>query len=135
MAAGTVRRTIKNGGTIDQGGMGSVEHNAYSGSRKMLTVGPEFYPTTGQLANATAVTVPIGSIVGLYNNSSSVAWASLAFDTAPTAPTSFSNAIPLTPNSWTWINSGSNNMIMTSTATVGVYTIKDDATYQFVPVP
>jgi len=134
--AGTVKRTIKNGGTIDAGGMGAVEHNAYAGAKKVFHVGPEFFPATGQDASgASGLPVGFGAIVGLYNNANTVAWASLANDAAPAAPSSFSNAIPLKPNDWTWINSGENNVVRTSAATVGVYTIKDDSTYQQIPIP
>lgn len=133
--AGTVKRTLKNGGSIDQGSIDAIEHNAYAGAKKMLPVGPEFSPTTGQDASgAGGLNLAPGTIVGFYNNSASVGWVAFGA-TVPAAPSSFATGIPLPPNSWTWMNMGENKFVRTGTGSVGVYTIKDDSVYTSVAIP
>lgn len=136
-----VKRTPKNMANISQGDVTANTYNPRAGAQKTLTVGPQLMTPNGatqvigQDMSAAAVKVLPGTALALYNNAGAVAWVAMnkAADAALTAPTGFTNAIPLKPNDWTYLNMGENDQMRTSAATVGVYIIEDDTSFQVIP--
>jgi len=98
--------------------------NQHSGAMKQL--GPILgYPTILGALNA-AVGVELGSIVAVYNNSATTAWAKLGTTNAVTAPTGGADGIALKPMDYTLIAVYTNNYIICSAATCFGYLINDD---------
>jgi hypothetical protein len=126
-------RVNRAGSAMDAAAIDSVQNNSYAGAKKSLHVGPDFKKQTGnsyvsgQDASG-GIAVNPWSQMYLYNNSSTIAWVSLASASGAPAPTGIANAIPLQPNSWTLLCAGENSYIQTSASTVGVYTVNDDTT-------
>jgi len=138
-----VKRTPKNTAALGANDIASITANARAGAVKSLLVGPELRKMPGQTppqnqvigftANAAPVKIPPGTSLWLFNNSATVAWATMApADATITAPTGITNAIPLKPNDWTRLNMGENAQLQTSAATVGVYIVEDDTTFQVI---
>lgn len=132
-------RTNRNGSVMGQGDLINSQNNVYSGAQKMLQVGPDFYKNgTNAFVNAIdassgSTSVAPSSILWLYNNSSTVAWLALSTAAIASAPTGFTNGIPLTPNAWTYISTGLNSFMQTSASTVGVYIVRDDTFINIIP--
>lgn len=121
------------GSALDSGAIVSAQANHYSGGQKVLEVGPDFQKPTGQAFVSGKDFSAGGNItpwtqMWLYNNASAVAWVALSTAAIASAPTGYTNGIPLPPNSWTRLAAGANTTIYTSAAAVGVYTINDDTT-------
>lgn len=119
------------GGSLDQGAIASTQANHYSGGHKVMDVGPEFQKQVGNdfcsgrdVSGANEPVVP-GSILYFYNNAATVAWVTLS-TTAKSAPTGFTDGIPLRPNNWTYLSAGENSFVRSSAATVALYEPKDD---------
>lgn len=135
-----VKRSPKNTAALGSNDIASMVANARAGANKTLAVGPQLATPNGATqvqgatANAAAVKYPPGTALALYNNAGAVAWVTMnkAADGALAAPTGIANAIPLKPNDWTLLNMGENDQLQTSAATVGVYVIEDDTSFQVI---
>ncbi len=133
------KRSPKKNATLGSGDIASNAYNNRAGAIKNLPVGPELALTNGAVqvqgltANAADLRLAPGTLVALFNNAATVAWATMSPAAIATAPTGIANAIPLKPNDWTVLSMGENNFLRTSTATVGVYIIVDDTTFQVIP--
>lgn len=140
MGTQKVKRSPKNTAALGSNDIASMVANARAGANKTLSVGPQLRTPAGATqvqgatANAAAVKYNPGTTLALFNNAATVAWATMnkVADGALTAPTGIANAIPLKPNDWTLLNMGENDQLQTSAATVGVYVIEDDTTFQVV---
>lgn len=139
MAKQKIKRATKNTATLGASDIASIVANARAGANKSLTVGPQLRTPAAatQVIGAdfsTAASMPAGTALALYNNSGTVAWATMnkAADAAITTPAGISTGIPLKPNDWTYLNMGENDQLKTSAASVGVYIIEDDTTFQIV---
>jgi hypothetical protein len=73
-----------------------------------------------------AVGVDLGSLVAIFNDSSTVAWAAMGTTASVAAPTGGANGIALRPNDYTILALYNNNYIICSTATCFGYLINDD---------
>lgn len=96
--------------------------------------GPEFKKTSVGGMSAIIATSPStinpGTPIAVYNNTSSVQWLNMnrAEDGSLVAPSGLSNAIPLKPNDWTYLNMGENDTVQVSSASVGIYILTDNST-------
>lgn len=126
------------------GGAGDVLTASYSVGASGLKVsnqfGAEFKKSSVNgmgaiIADTAPAIIESGTAIAIYNNTSSVQWVNMNRDEdgALTAPTGFANAIPLAPNSWTYLNMGENNRIRTSSANVGIYILRDDTNVLVTP--
>lgn len=111
--------------------------NPRAGAVKALAVGPQFQmgSATAQVSGIDAsagIQMSPGTTMWLYNNSGTVAWATMA-TTAPSAPSSIATGIPLKPNDWTQLNMGEYSFLRTSAATVGVYIVADETSFRVIP--
>lgn len=112
-------------GTIDQGSAISIGFNQYAGAHKQLPTGA-MLNIMGTLA--ADIDVGYGESVWVYNNSGTVAYISFYSPTNPkVAPTDLANGIPVPPNSYLVVGSGTNNIITGSAASLGVYVAQDDS--------
>lgn len=101
--------------------------NQYAGGLKQ--VGPILgYLQVLGAANS-LLKVEAGSLIALYNNSASTAFAKVGDPTTLTAPTGGADGICLRPNEYTIISVGPNNGLIASAATVFAYLIIDDLKY------
>lgn len=129
---GYAKKNRRNKGTpLDSGAIQSYQANPYSGGQKNLPVGPEFLKdgsnayVSGRDVSSGGAVMP-GSTLWVFNNSGSVAWLSLSTATIGSAPSAFTDGIPLKPNDWTILSAGENSFVRSSAATVGLYEMKDD---------
>lgn len=131
MSSNLIRKN-KSPSAIDTASVAAIEHNPQSGAKKILAAGPEFKKSgtddfvSGLDLSAGKQFMP-GSIIYFYNNSGTIAWAAFGLLANPSAPTGFTNGVPLLPNQWTILSVGTNNWVRTSAATVGCYEIVDYA--------
>lgn len=127
------------------GGANDVLSFSYSTSSSSLktsdSYGPEFKKVNNGgmgaiIANSSPVSISPGTPLAIYNNTTSVQWVNMnrSEDGPLTAPSGLSNAIPLAPNSWTYLNMGENDQIQTSSANVGIYVLVDDTDLQILPI-
>lgn len=101
--------------------------NQYAGALKTL-------PVTGYLkplgAANVVLRVELGSLVALYNNSASTAFAKIGDPVGLTAPSGGADGICLRPNDYTILSVGEYNGIIASAATVFAYLVVDDTMFQ-----
>ena len=114
--------------SIDQQAATSVEHNNLAGSKKTFQAGP-YLEIIGGIA--TAYNCGKGASLWIFNNSSSVAFVKFGA-AAVAAPTGITDGIALEPNSYTYLNSGYNDFVRASAATVGCYKVSDDSAIKLV---
>jgi hypothetical protein len=98
--------------------------NQQAGAMKQL--GPILGNLTILGALGSAVGVDLGSLVAIYNNSSSVAWAAMGTTSAMAAPTGGADGIALPPNQYTILALYDKNFVRCSAATCFGYLINDD---------
>jgi hypothetical protein len=112
--------------SIDQQAASSVEHNNLAGAKKVFSAGPGL-DIIGSVA--TAFNCGKGASLWLYNNSSSVAFVRFGA-AAVAAPTGIADGIAIPANSYIELNSGNNDFVRASAATVGCYKVIDDTAYR-----
>lgn len=127
-----VKRTPKNQAVMGMDITGIVT-NPRAGAIKSLASGPQFLmPATATQLVAMDASAGLklnpGMSLWLYNNSGTVAWASMA-NSNPTAPAGLTTGIPLKANDWTYLSLGEFSWLRTSAATVGVYIIADETSF------
>jgi len=99
--------------------------NQYAGAAKIM--GPIFGVVQQYLgALNAAVGVDLGSLVAVYNNSTSTSFVALGTSNTVSAPTNPSNGIAVPPNSYLIIPMGQNNWIISNSATTFGYWLQDD---------
>lgn len=117
----------------------SVQSNIYNeqaGGQKNLSVGPKLEPikidaTTYTTDASTARNVGFGKQLAIYNNSGSLASATLGSTSAVASVVAgvvtpeYEVGIALKPNDWTYISTGDMNWVITSAATALVYVVED----------
>lgn len=115
----------------------SNTYNDYAGAQKNVTVGALLEPIrTGSSwstdASATALELPAGTQLAIYNNNTTVGTVRFGTDSSVTAGTvgdvdgSGSPSIACKPTDWTYVCCGERTFIKTSANTLIVYVIKDD---------
>jgi hypothetical protein len=140
MAETKVKRVPKNQATLGANDIAGMVVNTRAGANKTLIVGGQLKtPSSATQVVATdfsaGKSVTPGTSLALYNNSGTVAWATMNQVAlgALIAPSSGTTGIPLAPNAWTYLNMGDNDTFQTSAATVLAYIIQDDTTFQYKP--
>lgn len=101
--------------------------NQYAGGFKQ--VGPILGHVKILGAANSLLRVEAGSLIALYNNSATTAFAKVGDPATLTAPTGGADGICLRPNEYTIISVGPNNGIIANAATVFAYLIIDDLNY------
>lgn len=115
----------------------SNTYNDYAGGQKNLSVGPVLQPMrTGSSwstdASATALELPAGTQLAIYNTTSTAGTVRFGIDSSVTAGTAGSvdangsPSIVCKPNDWTYACCGERTFIKTSANTLLVYVIQDD---------
>ena len=143
MAKSKVKRAPQNQPTLGSADIDSATYNGRAGARKSLGVGPEIrvLPGTTQTSAftaATALQLPPGTSLMLYNNSSSVAWVTTyqaANNPSPTTPAGFASGIAIPANAYLQLNMGEADTILASASTVGIYIVEDDTSFQLNITP
>ena len=134
-----IKRVNRKDSVAGQGDIINSQNNAFAGAQKILQAGPDFTKqganafVSGIDASSGSTSVAPSSILWLYNNSSTAAWLALSTAAIGSAPSGFSNGIPLPPNAWTQIGAGLNSFMRTSASTVGVYVVRDDTAIVEIP--
>lgn len=119
----------------------SNSYNDPAGAQKNLAVGAKLLPiltapNTWTTDATTALSVPKGSQLAVYNNSSTLyglRCSSLNTVTAGAAGTVDANgnvSIACTPNAWTYISVAKDNWIITQNSALIVYLVDDHTTYR-----
>jgi hypothetical protein len=115
----------------------SNTYNDYAGGQKNISVGPvlesiRIGSTWSTDASTTALEVPAGSQVAIYNTSATAGVVRFGKDSTVVSGTvgSFdaegSPSIPCRGQDWTYLCCGERNFIKTSANTLIVYILKDD---------
>jgi hypothetical protein len=131
---------MTNDNNQDLGSINSIEYSKYSGSKKVSEVGRRLVPlvylvgsvSTYTTDASTARVVDPGTNLAIYNNSGAIHSITLGMTNAVTvlAP-GVTNAtggvgVPLMPNSWTYLATGTNNWLITDSAVALTFVILDD---------
>lgn len=122
------KRTIST--PLDQGSIFSIEHNNQAGAKKVLAAGPSFQKNALPVVDGKtgSFSIQAGTLLWIYNNSTTTGWVALSTQTIGSAPTGFANGIPLPPNSWSYINTGDNTQVYLS-ATAAAYIPEETTRY------
>lgn len=134
-----VKRRVNQQNILNPNDITAISFNERSGSLKTLSVGPEFAKSgSGGItpidASASNILLPKGTIIALYNNSSSLAWINMNVAPNTLAAPGPSNGIPLQPNNWTYLSLGENDQIRTSSPNVLIYIVADETFVQTVNI-
>jgi len=120
------KRVRKSGGQIDQGSIGAIEHSLQAGAHKTIPAG---WSRTSYLGDtSTAKAILKGTNVAIYNNSGSTAFVSF-YPAGSAVAANATAGVPVPPNNYVYLNSGDNDFIISSAATVLAYTMQDETNY------
>lgn len=134
-----VKRIPKNQAVMGTSDVLTISFNPRAGALKIINSGPEIRKTSVSGLAALDASSPLslnpGTLLAIYNNSSSVIWVNMnrSAEGTLTAPTGPANAYPLKPNDWTYLSMGENDRIQTSSSSALIYIIEDETSLQVLP--
>lgn len=130
--ANKVTRTSVNSSGVDQGLATSVEHNVRAGSKKTFQAGPVL-ENLGLITGT--IDVGFGASLWIYNDANTVGFiAFFPVGNPGVRPNNLSSGIAVPPNSYLYINSGEEQLLM-GTINLAAYRVVDDSKLQVIAIP
>ena len=123
------KRRLTSQGTIDPSSIDAIEHD-------LTAAGHGDFAVEGKLqilgSLSTAVCVPLGSIVRVFNNGVALHYVKIG-DSTVTAPTTPANGIPVPIGQYVTVNTADNQYIRSDNASVYGYLLVRDSQFEIIP--
>jgi hypothetical protein len=124
------KRTRQSGSNYDPQSAAANTYSEYSGAQKNVPSGWARSRFIGDATTAKAI-LP-GQNFAIYNNAGAVAFVSF-YPTGSAVAADSTNGVPIPPNDYLYLNSSDNDFVIASAATVLIYEIRDETSYQRPP--